>query len=1344
MAPIQPFPPANRTSRLDVVLCKMANTCIALMALGLLFSGTALAQGGVPLVTVATDQSSLNLSNQFGVPAGTAVNQAGDFAFVGNGETALFLRAAGVSTATRLLQIDDEVPGFPGSRLLTLWPELGINSSRSLLFGVRFTGGDNLPHSALLIYDGTNYHTVVTSDGIAPGSNGATYGLELIPGSIDDSGDIDFAAVPTGVLAATFYIVPSGGSPVRIVGLSDAPPASCTWCVASSISLGSFLQGVRVSSAILTGTPYVPALNGKGQMLLSLWGGLFIGDKGGGFAVVPMAGTGVCSPQAVTTQTGLIPILGNSAFLNDAGAVAFSNPPNSGSAAICVVTPGSTQPTPAVTGGVAPAPASLGGTITSPLALGLDDSGDIVYQSPISGSNVTPFALLRYHPSNGQSEVVAYDCEQAPGTNGNSFSPLLPCTSWAPGGVISISTPESAFGGVSIANGGSVSFNASLSNGQNAIYRQTDAHAPEFISYDVANSLLNLGIGKIPIGVGVGIPSIGIFSPFSQTEILDSGSVFFSSYLTGGAADFAVSLGTPGNVQSLMSTADNLPSGARTILGAAAPRAAGHFVTFTAQPAAGRINLLESDLTSGAITRVVSDNDPALATAGGPPGNKVLAGNYFLNDNGQVAFETASASAVSGVGVISLGGPSTVDTAWSDLPFACGAIFLWSPSGGLKKVVAAGDAAPNSSAKFSCVTLNATSPSPLNPAGEVLFSSPNPLGQLLSCFLCGGLINSTMIVNGDFLYSATGTISEIAAASDTLSGQSLATTFVPSLPVPVNSAEQVAFGAELGTTTWGFYLENGTDTRKIVANGDPIPQSSATFGFPHFISGLTDSGNLAFTAATSAAAEGLFFAPAVGAIQTIALDGGAAPVLGGTFSLVPATPPAPPGSFTIGSNPFQSFAAINEESDIAFAAPITGGSGDSGYFRLLQSGPAAGTLQAIAWQGEAAPGGGNFNTIAAQSNLPIPLGVNANFALGPDGSLAFVNPFSTSSGLKDGMFVARPDGTLVKVVATGDPLPGGGVLAGLTMSPKLAAGDAGKFAFLAGIAGGNARRAVFVTAIPPGTSSTTTLLGPLQNPVVAQQTTVLTAMVTSATTATGATQAAPTGNVTFFANGIPLGAGALNLSGQATLTTSALAAGQDSLLAQYDGDSNYAPGNSDPLAVVVAGFGPPPSSLTVTSGKSLVIPLTLFAPAGSNMSFSLSCSALPANTTCMFDKNPVTPGPSGTMVRLTFTTMAGANALSVPPHRGTPALRNFGLATLLTAFFALAMLFWRQAPRLRLAFCAGLGTLALAIAIAGCGASSYSPTTPVTSGTPPGLTSFTVTGISGSTTVSTIVKVTVQ
>jgi hypothetical protein len=1249
------------------------------------------------------------------------------------------LRAAGASAATRLLQIDDELPGFPGSQILTFFPELGINASRSLLFGVRFTGGENLARAALLTYDGTNYHTVVTSDGIAPGSNGAAYGIELVPGSIDDSGDVNFSAVPFGSNVAALYVAPSGGTPVRVVGLSDTPPASCTWCVTpTSGSLGSFFSGTPSGSAVFIGRAFVPGLNNKGQMLLSLWGGLFIGSKDG-LSLVPMAISGPCSPQAVTTGTSLIPLPITSGFLNDNGVVVFTNPPNSASAAICVAPAGGGSPTPAITA-ADPAPAGIGGAIAHPVALGLDDSGDIVFQAPIAGSNVTTFALLRYHQSSGQSDVVAYDCEPAPGTNGGFF--LLPSSiPWSPGAACS--TLASAFEGVSIANDGRVSFNASLSTGENGIYRQTGAAAPEFISLEFSGTpTFPPDVISVGIAGGVGIISQTIFSTFGQTEILNSGSVFFSSYLTSGAADFAVYLGTPGNVQTLMSTADTLPSGARTILGSSPPQAAGHFVAFAAQPAAGRINLLESDLISNTITRVVSDNDPAFATAGGTAGNTVLAPNFFLNESGQVAFETVGANTtVSGINIISFG--SSTNSAWSESTSTCGTIYLWSPSGGLTKVVAAGDSVPNSSTKFSCVTLNSGPPSPLNASGQVAFTSPSPFGPPLPCLLCGGP-NPAIGVNGAFLYSPGGSISEIAAANDTLPAQTQATSFVPDLSVPLNSAGQAAFGAELGTTSQGFYLRNGDATQKVIANGDPVPGTSDSFGFPHYIAGLADKGNLAFSAATGRAADGFFLAPAGGSIQTLALDGGAAPVsVGGTFLLTSsgATVLNPPtGTIPLGINSLKNFAAINGESDVAFGASLTGGNADSGYFRVLQSGPAAGALQPVVLQGQAVPGGGTFNTITVPPNIfSVLSSLGPNFALGPDGSLAFVNLFTDTSGTKQGMFVGRPDGTLLKVAATGDfvPVPGGGVFAGVSMSPRLAAGDAGKFAFEAGIFGGNARRAVFVTAIPPGTASTTVTLSPLERPAVAQQMVTLTAAVTSLATGN------PSGTVAFFANGISLGTGTLQ-SGLATVTTSVLAAGQDSIVAQYGGDSSFAPGNSVPLAVVVAGFAPPPSNLTVTPGQSLVIPLTVFAPSGSTMSFTLSCSGLPAKTACMFDTNPVAPGPSGTTVHLTLTTMASSKLIPIQPRNRHPALPGFGLVTFLAGLFAAGALVWRRAPRWRLVPCACLATFALALAIGGCGASSYSSSAPVTPGTPAGAASFTVTGISGGATISAVVNVTVK
>jgi hypothetical protein len=85
-----------------------------------------------------------------------------------------------------------------------------------------------------------------------------------------------------------------------------------------------------------------------------------------------------------------------------------------------------------------------------------------------------------------------------------------------------------------------------------------------------------------------------------------------------------------------------------------------------------------------------------------------------------------------------------------------------------------------------------------------------------------------------------------------------------------------------------------------------------------------------------------------------------------------------------------------------------------------------------------------------------------------------------------------------------------------------------------------------------------------------------------------------------------------------------------------------------------------------------------------------------------------------------------------------------GLAALLAALFAAAALPWMRAPRWRLVSRASLAAFVLALAMGGCGASSYSSNTPVTPGTPAGPAAFTVTGTSGATTISTVVNVTVK
>lgn len=1304
------LPHPARFQNLYTSACRMICMCLVASGFALLLCSPAYAQGGVPLVTVATDQTPLPLSNQFGIPAGSAVNQAGDLAFVGNGNSALFFRPAGASSPTRLLQIEDQVPGFPDSQIRLFSPLVALNATKLLLFEVVFTSANGITREALLTYDGTNYHTLVSTGDIAPLPDSLAY-TSLTLGSINDQGDLNFSASLFGKSGITYYIVPSGGQPVRVVATDDTPLTTCTWCVPpSSSSAGVPIYGFQLVP---------PPLNKQGQMLLSLWGGLFIGSKDG-LSLVPMPPSGPCSPISGSVVTNPLQLFSYGRFLNDSGLVSFTNPSTSGSA-ICVVQPGGTA-TAAISSGMA-APAGIGGgTLNSPNVLGMDASGDLIFQSIVFGSTLTPFALLRYHQSNQQLDIIAYDGEPAPGANGSTFS-FLGLGPFS-GQIISI-YPVSAVSSLSTATDGRVSFRAPLSKGGNAIYRQASANSPEFIFLDPEPTPF-IGIGIRPFYASPGV----------QTKILDNGSTFFSAYLTNGAADFAEFLGTPGNVQTVMSTADTLPTGARTILPATAPRAAGHFVAFTAQPAAGRNNLFVSDLTSGAITRVVSDNDAALATAGGAPGDTVLASNFFLNESGQVAFETVDANAAFGFSISSIGsGPGKV---WDTVITSnCGTIYLSSPppAAGLTKIAAPGDKTPNTTNLFSCVALNAEAPSPLDRSGHLAFSSPSLLPGLPCLLTC--IVPGTSGVDGVFLYSpgTTTAISEIAAANDTLPGETQPTTFVPDLTVPVNSTGQVAFGAQIGTPSSGFqglFVRNADGSlRKVVSSGDPVPVSPDKLTALTYITGLGDNGNLTFRASTSTAMDGIFIAPATGAIQTLALDGGAAPAsVGGIFALDLPSPIAglPPGGFLLGTPFSSSIALTNSESDVAFYSVIVGGNANSGYFRQRQGG---GGLQPVVLQGQLVPGGGYFATIETP-------GLGGDFTLGPDGALAFVAGFTTNSRGKRGLFVARPDGSLVNVLATGDTVPGGGTLSGLSLA-HLAAGAAGKFVFWAGIKGGTARQAIFVTTIPPGTATTTATLAALQPPVIALQPVTLTATVNGSS---GATTTVPTGNVNFFDNGASLGNGTLASNGNAALMTSSLVGGPHTLVAQYDGDANFAPTDSPAVTTVVTGFAPPPTGLTVTAGKNLQIPLLLYASAGSSFNFILSCSGLPAKASCAFDQNPVTPGPSGTTIKVTLSTMANSNVLPHRLRKGPGPLGLLELSAILAVLLATAATKLRLAPRRRLAFGMCIAAFGLLTLMTGCGTVGSGSTGP--SGTPPGPAAITVTGTSGTTAVFTVVNMTVQ
>ena len=106
------------------------------------------------------------------------------------------------------------------------------------------------------------------------------------------------------------------------------------------------------------------------------------------------------------------------------------------------------------------------------------------------------------------------------------------------------------------------------------------------------------------------------------------------------------------------------------------------------------------------------------------------------------------------------------------------------------------------------------------------------------------------------------------------------------------------------------------------------------------------------------------------------------------------------------------------------------------------------------------------------------------------------------------------------------------------------------------------------------TQSTTTTAASFSpaSPVLGQDVT-LTANITPAATGT----AAPTGTVEFFDGSTLLGDGTVS-NDVATLTTTALSLGTNSITATYEGDSNYVGSTSSAVTVTVVQAATPPSA----------------------------------------------------------------------------------------------------------------------------------------------------------------------
>jgi hypothetical protein len=293
----------------------------------------------------------------------------------------------------------------------------------------------------------------------------------------------------------------------------------------------------------------------------------------------------------------------------------------------------------------------------------------------------------------------------------------------------------------------------------------------------------------------------------------------------------------------------------------------------------------------------------------------------------------------------------------------------------------------------------------------------------------------------------------------------------------------------------------------------------------------------------------------------------------------------------------------------------------------------------------------------------------------------------------------------------------------------LLVGDAGQFGVLSLVNQFSVATAAVQTATTLASSATSVAGGQ--------------ALILTATVAAASGTAIPTGSATFMDGSTALGSSALDASGKAVFTTSTLAAGSHTLSAVYGGSAAFA-GSASPTVTVQVGSPADfsatanPTSLTLAAGASGTVALTLTPLNGSTQTVALSCSGLPAHATCGFS-----PGSSVTLdgshpsaVTLTIATNVLA-ALSKAVM--SPSLASFG-GGLGGTILIVGMMGASIRRRLRLVMTATAGVLLLA----SCGGGHGGGGAPSGAVTPTGTYPVTVSLVSGATTHTVSITLTVD
>jgi hypothetical protein len=192
--------------------------------------------------------------------------------------------------------------------------------------------------------------------------------------------------------------------------------------------------------------------------------------------------------------------------------------------------------------------------------------------------------------------------------------------------------------------------------------------------------------------------------------------------------------------------------------------------------------------------------------------------------------------------------------------------------------------------------------------------------------------------------------------------------------------------------------------------------------------------------------------------------------------------------------------------------------------------------------------------------------------------------------------------------------------------------------------------------------------------------------VTLTTVVTGSTDL-PSGSVTFFDGGTQVGSPVtLDGSAHASLATSSLPVGSQTITASFSGNGEYNSSSSLALTVNVTnspgadftfGTGSGVTGATMGAGQSVTIPVTLQGTSGFSGIVTITCAGLPTGAACTSSPPTVSVNSSGASTANILITTTGA-------HSGTGSV-TMGLirraALPVAGIFSLFTFLWRRSRK---------------------------------------------------------------